>query len=375
MIYLILGLFGLYFLLILALLAGWTKALAQPSLSDKTASSVPAVSVIVPFRNEATNLETLIRSLLAQTYPVSEVIFVDDHSVDGSLSVVSKTVQDHSFMKVISSKGEGKKAALTAGIECASGEIIITTDADCIHPAGWITGMVEPFADDRTKLAFSAVKISAAAAPLQSLEFISVIATGVALSGMGTPSFCNGASMAFRKSVFLDVGGYDGNAHIPSGDDQFLLAKVVRQYPDGIRFINSPESIVTTSPQPSIRRFLSQRIRWAGKWNAGAGAPSKALAVFMFVFQFACLAAWVLVLSGTSARIAGFALMGKIIFDFVLLFNAGTFLGERVRLIPFLFLQIIYPFYVLFIGIGANFGRYSWKGRVQPANPKVPTQG
>jgi poly-beta-1,6-N-acetyl-D-glucosamine synthase len=374
MIYVIFGLFAIYYLLILFLIAGWTKAFAHNSTIANKKASEPKVSVIVPFRNENANLKSLISSLVAQTYASYEVILVDDHSEDDGVILSAELIRPHPFIRVIANRGTGKKEALTAGVGVANGEIIVTTDADCRHLPGWLASMVEPFADDRTKMAFSAVKIDGTSATLQSLEFISVVATGVALFGLGKPSYCNGASMAFRKSVFRQVDGYADNMHVPSGDDEFLLKKVEAVHPDGIRFVTSPDSIVVTLPQPTLRQFFEQRIRWAGKWRLSVGGSSKVLAVFMFLFQIACIGAWGMIFGGTNFRLAGFLLMGKLMLDFVFLFNAGNFLHEKVRLMPFLALQIVYPLYVLAIGAAANFAGYSWKGRILSANPKAAKQ-
>jgi cellulose synthase/poly-beta-1,6-N-acetylglucosamine synthase-like glycosyltransferase len=374
MIYVILGLFAIYYLLILFLVAGWTKAVGQNAQGPTGSSAAANVSVIVPFRNEATNLKSLLTSLSAQTYLSYEVILVDDHSDDDGVAFVTELCRDQPNIRVIGNVGTGKKEALTSGIGAARGEIIVTTDADCLHTPGWLTSMVEPFADDRIQMTFSAVKIDGVTAPMQSLEFMSVVATGVALFAMGKPTYCNGASMAFRRSVFLEVGGYHGNLHIPSGDDEFLLRKVAAAYPKGLRFVKSADSIVQTSPQSSIGRFVHQRIRWAGKWKLGMGGSAKALAVFMFLFQIGCIGAWAMVLNSGNFRMAGFLLMGKFILDFVFLFNAGKFLNEKVRLIPFLAIQALYPFYVLGIGLAANFSGYSWKGRFVATNPKLPKQ-
>ncbi len=372
MIYLILGLFALYYLLILLLIAGWTKAAGADNADLGKTRYMAKVSVIVPFRNEASNLKSLVASLSAQTYPDYEVILVDDHSDDGSAGVLTELIRHQPNFKVIYSHGVGKKNALTTGIDAAHGEVIMTTDADCMHSSMWLDTMARPFADSHIKMVFGAVKIPGASAPMQGLEFVSVVATGIALFGLGQPVYCNGASMAFRKSVFLEMGGYQDNIHIPSGDDEFLLKKIAAAYATGICFVNAAESLVVTAPQPSIAFFIQQRIRWAGKWRSTTGAASRLLAVFMFTFQLACLGVMGMLFSGENIRLAGFLLMGKFLLDFVFLFNAGNFLKEKIRLIPFFAIQLLYPIYILGIGVAANFSGYSWKGRMLATKPDVP---
>lgn len=374
MIYLILVLFASYYLFILLLIAGWTKALGTRTADNDRCPKTAKLSVVVPFRNEADNLKSLITSLSAQIYGEYEVILVNDHSDDYSVGILADLIRGRHNFTVINNQGVGKKCALTTGIDAAGGEVIVTTDADCQHSPAWLRTMAEAFADDHVKMVFGAVKIPAASAPLQGLEFLSVVAAGIASFGLGKPLYCNGASMAFRKSIFHEVGGYRDNSHIPSGDDEFLLKKVAAAYTKGVRFVNSSESIVVTTPQPSITTFIQQRLRWAGKWRSTSGATSKSLAVLMFVFQLLYLGVLGMLFSGQNLRTAGFLVLGKFLLDFVFLFNAGNFLNEKIRLIPFFLIQLLYPIYILGIGLAANFASYSWKGRVWATKAKVPEQ-
>ena len=52
---------------------------------------------------------------------------------------------------------------------------------------------------------------------LQAMEFTSLAASTAAAIGIGHPILCNGANLAFRKSAFLEVGGYEGNMDILRG--------------------------------------------------------------------------------------------------------------------------------------------------------------
>jgi glycosyltransferase involved in cell wall biosynthesis len=96
-------------------------------------------SVIIPFRNEDKNLLKLINSFkqLDMSALNVEFIFVNDHSTD-QFQEICKHVK-FKFVSYDLPHGQtGKKAALTYGIEKANGEIIVTTDADCEVPSGWV---------------------------------------------------------------------------------------------------------------------------------------------------------------------------------------------------------------------------------------------
>ncbi len=137
------------------------------------------------------------------------------------------------------------------GVEKAGGEIIVTTDADCRLPIHWLQSIATSFHEGNVKMVFGGVRIKedkSFFSKLQALEFCSLIGTGGAMAGLGIPILCNGANLAFLRSAFLEVKGYDGNLDIPSGDDEFLMRKIDRRFPGSIRFQPSEDSVVETRP-------------------------------------------------------------------------------------------------------------------------------
>ena len=75
----------------------------------------------------------------------------------------------------------------------------------------------------------------------------------------------NGANSCFNKSVFLEQKGFSGNERIASGDDIFLLEKIISKYPKGVAFIKSQDAIVLTKSENTWRELINQKIRWAAK--------------------------------------------------------------------------------------------------------------
>jgi poly-beta-1,6-N-acetyl-D-glucosamine synthase len=367
MVYLVIFLFSLYYVLLLALLAGWHVALQQeePIISSDNPHK-QVLSVIIPVRNEELNIKRLVHELQCQTLKSFEVILVNDHSSDQSRNIIVQLTHDLAQFRILDNPGVGKKAALTAGIHFAKGEIIVTTDADCFFSSSWLELIHEHFCNPTVKLTFGAVRINSGAsffAQLQSMEFASVLGTGVAAHALGFPLYCNGANLAFRRSTFEEVKGYEGNMDIPSGDDEFLLKKVAAVYPSGTKFMNQSESIVSTIPQPTLKEFVHQRVRWAGKWKYSQTASSKILAFAFAVVQvLVLLVIWMILFTPYPTAFL-FAFFGKIFLEFLFVFLVQHFLKERTKLLPFLILQLVYPFYFLGVGILSNFTAYSWKGR------------
>ena len=104
------------------------------------------VSVVVPLLNEGVTLERLYRELDAALSPTGlewEVVFVDDGSTDGSYRELVRLHAAHLNVRVVRLRRNfGKAAALAAGIEVASGEIVVTMDADLQDDAAEIPNLV-----------------------------------------------------------------------------------------------------------------------------------------------------------------------------------------------------------------------------------------
>jgi len=356
--------FAFYFVLVGFLIIGWSRLVRKQSLYAETNEIF--VSIIIPARNEGSNIRQLLSDLENQTYPDFEVIVVDDHSEDHTKEIVESYAEGNSRYRILTNSGVGKKAALTLGVRSAKGSIIITTDADCRVSGEWISSLLNCFHNNRIKMVIACVKMEANSlfSDLQALEFASLIGSGMAMASWKFPLMCNGANLAFRKSVFEEVGGYQGNFHIPSGDDEFLMRKVLKAYPDGIEVSSSRHSVVTTLPNQSIKELFQQRIRWAGKWASNSSIISRLLALFVFFFQLTTvLLPLILAMSWMNVQTILFLLLIKVWLEFFFLKKVTLNLGIRWTWTSFAILEAIYPFYVVAIGILSRFSSFMWKGR------------
>jgi len=361
--------FGTYFLMMVVLRIGWEWGIRP----KKTASAETNffISVVVAIRNEESTVENLMTNLSGQNYPSSdfEVILVDDHSNDRSNHFVKTLSKDFSNFRIISLNETeiGKKAALAKGIALAKGKIIATTDADCTLPSDWLKNINSEFYIDKVKMVVGLVSISSTKdffSRLQAMEFASVMGTSVATINLGLPTMCNGANLSFWKQAFEEVNGYSGNENIASGDDEFLMRKILRRYPGSVHVLNDPSAMVVTQPLSFVSDFIHQRLRWASKWKYNSSFAPKALAVFIFAVQVSWIVFIISFFFGTSS-LAIFVILVwlKIIADLFFLVPVFRFLAIKFRLIPFVALQFLYPFYVVFISIFSPWKRNRWKGR------------
>ncbi len=114
-----------------------TQALAAPPHATQqrrprphprpTRSPFPTVSVVVPVRNEARNLEIVLPAIAAVRPAVHEIIVVDGNSTDGSLDVARRVLP---WVRTISQTRKGKGNAMACGFAAATGDVIVMFDAD-----------------------------------------------------------------------------------------------------------------------------------------------------------------------------------------------------------------------------------------------------
>src|SRR6185437_12898910 len=98
------------------------------------------ISIVIPARNEEKNIGLCIHSIISQTFPSNnfEIIVVNDHSTDNTKNVVLSFKQENIHLinledftkdQVLNSY---KKKSIETAMQFAKGELIVTTDADCI---------------------------------------------------------------------------------------------------------------------------------------------------------------------------------------------------------------------------------------------------
>ena len=104
------------------------------------------ISIIVPAFNEAENISVLVNRLCAVLHPKTsfEIIFIDDGSVDSTVDVLKQLSQQNKFVQYISfSRNFGHQRALRAGLDYASGQAVISMDADLQHPPEVIPVLIQ----------------------------------------------------------------------------------------------------------------------------------------------------------------------------------------------------------------------------------------
>ncbi|MEO9871326.1 glycosyltransferase [Ekhidna sp.] len=356
----------LHVLFYLRLAYSWRQI---PSAASK--DSLTPFSVIIPVRNEEVNVGRILERLAAQDYPskLFEVIVVDDFSEDQTATIVNRlkdTLEVNiRLVQLLDENTQGKKHALTAAIKAAQHEIILTTDADCWFGEKWIKSYNDAF-EETTNMVAGPVAIQGVKffARLQQVEFAGLMGFGAVTISKENPSMCSGANLGFRKKAFEAVGGYENNLFTPSGDDEFLLFNIMREFPNSTEFLKSEKAIVNTSAHKKMSSFINQRTRWTSKWKYNKNWRVRLSAILFFLdylIFFGALIGSFFELFEYDVIIIIVALRFFSMFAFVAPIN--KFLKGKNTFLPLLIFQIIYPLHVLFMGMNSIFGSYTWKGR------------
>ena len=374
---------ALYFSIIISYRFAFTSILPINQSTNQPINRT-VVSIIIPARNEEQNIEACLQSILQNNYPAHflEIIVVDDHSTDATAAVVKKynsqnvkliSLSDHVSTKINSYK----KKAIEVAVEQAIGTLIITTDADCIVPPKWLQTMVT-FYEEKTP-AFIAAPVAidcgwSLIQIFQSLDFMTLQGITAAVVSKKQMTMCNGANMAYERSVFYEVGGFTGIDTIASGDDMLLMHKMYQRYPDRVMFLKSRNAIVKTAPVDNIKQFFNQRIRWASKAEKYNDKRILPVLVLVYLFNVMMLALPIMSVFNNSPIVLFtihyspftiwlWMLFFKIIVELFFLFPVAAFFNKKKLLCFFPLLQPFHICYTIIAGWLGKFGKYTWKER------------
>jgi len=337
----------------------------------KPAAARPHVSVVIAVRNEERSIGACLESLFRQSYPreMYEVIIVDDGSTDTTAAVVSDFARRHTQLHLISRSNDtpdrrGKSAALAEGIGRSTGDVILTTDADCTVPVRWIELMTDHLQNGTVFVAGPVAEqpTGSVLTNVEQLEFLGLITTAAGLIGAGRPINCNGANLGYRKSAFYAAGGFGEQEH--SNDDESLMNRIVHRNIGTVGFAPEWESTVLTHSANTPSSFLRQRLRWAGKRNHYEDPSILVSLVLLYLFFVSvaftgALAVW-------DVRVllpVGIVILGKALIDYSTLRAGARLFRQKVPAAWFVLAELLHVPYIVFTAAAGQCGGLFWKGR------------
>jgi cellulose synthase/poly-beta-1,6-N-acetylglucosamine synthase-like glycosyltransferase len=378
--------FAGYAVLIIYYRQCWLQIPAFSAASDNPAFNsglTTKITVIIPARNEEQHIGLCLQSILNQTYSSNlfEIIVVDDHSTDRTALIVQSFNQQHIrciALKDYVQKGLNayKKKAIEIAIAQSSGDLIVTTDADCTMGKNWLRTIVAFY--EKYQPAFIAAPVAIDGRSFlgifQSLDFMTLQGITGASVYKNIHSMCNGANLAYEKKAFYEVGGFAGIDHIASGDDMLLMHKLYTRYPARVLFLKSKEVIVTTEAMSSWKGFFNQRIRWASKADTYDDKRILLVLVLVYFLNLLLLLLPITAIFSNATFSMGnvnlsiiqywlLLLILKTITELFFLFPVAVFFNKKKSLWWFPMAQPFHILYTVIAGWLGKFGSYQWKER------------
>jgi cellulose synthase/poly-beta-1,6-N-acetylglucosamine synthase-like glycosyltransferase len=351
-----------YFIISASLVIGAKKTF--PQLPE---DQLPSISILVAARNEEKNILSCLVSLDKLIYPVNrlEIILIEDASSDSTLKISSDFIHGKLKFRVIhleekdSTIFSGKMRAMAEGIKLANGEVIITTDADCVVDPLWAktiasyyvgnVGVVNGFTSQTAKGSFSG---------MQAIDFIYLLFIAAGTINLGKPVSCIGNNMSFRKKAYEETGGFE-KLSFSVTEDFLLLNSIHKLNKYEVIYPLTKDTLVISKPVPTFRELFNQKKRWA---VGGIDTPPIGIGLmfwsfltnlFLLLTPFFFSAAWL------------YLIILKVAIDFFVLLPVHQRLGLQKNLKYFPVFQIYYIAYVILLPFIVLFSKkVKWKDRV-----------
>ena len=222
------------------------------------------VSVVLAAFNEERVIGRTLAALSASTYPIAEIVVVDDGSSDATSDVVRLHALGDPRITLLRQENAGKATALNQGLERARGEVVVTLDADTLVTPSTVTNLVRHFAVDENRslgAVAGVVRVGNRRRNLltrwQALEYLTQIGLErAAQDTLGAISIVPGACAAWRREAILTAGGYSSVTLAEDCDLALALHRL------GWRITQDDDAVALTEAPETVDDLLKQRIRW-----------------------------------------------------------------------------------------------------------------
>ena len=174
---------------------------------------------------------------------------------------------------------------------------------------------------------------------------------------MGYPLTCTGRNLAYRKSVYDEIGGMTSVGRFVSGDDDLFLHHLRRSAACGMRYAVDPASIVPSIPPRTFKAFFHQRTRHASK-GSRYDFPLKTGLIAVYLLNLFLI---VLLFSPKFLLLFLVLYSIKTLCESILILKVARRFGQQRRMRVFPLAAILHIPYVLIFGLWGQIGKFQWK--------------
>ena len=361
---------SIYYLSLIFFLFGLKKI---DLFSDKETTPVD-ISIIVCVRNGENSLKNILNDLSVQEYNGNlEFIIVNDESTDNSSKIIKEFSLNDKRFKYLNSINDNsnlrhKKRALNFGIKSSQYKWLLFTDVDCRVNKYWALRMAQNFKNNDYIIGFSSViPKESIVSNFQSIDFNMLMFSSVSTTLLGSPFACSGQNQSYKKSLFESVEGFSKIQHLLQGDDSIFLQICRKKVKNNITFSTHPDSMVIAQTHNSWKKFILQRMRWAGDANLMWKYNKLFYIIILSTFSTNLFIIMLLIYLFINAKLLILTLsllLIKFILEFGIYLFGNLKFKHAVRVKSFLIWFIIQIPYVVLMGILSFFtSELKWKER------------
>ena len=218
-----------------------------------------SVSVLIPAYNEEESIASTIKSVMQSTYPIEEVIVLNDGSKDRTREIVEELMNHYSNLKILNKPNSGKADSLNKGFRMAKSELVVVLDADGQPEQVALANMVGFFNDEKMAAVTGLIvpkNRSKFIEKLQTYEYPVIAWTRKLLSYVDAIYVNPGALSMYRREIILKVGGFDTSNMTEDIEMTWKLAY------HGYKRQESLASKDYTVVPDNFKKWWKQRTRW-----------------------------------------------------------------------------------------------------------------
>lgn len=361
----------LYFIEHIIYLLGVFRAMREPD-GHADSASLPLCTVLVCARDEEKNIEQCLISLEAIHYPKDrlEVLIVDDKSTDRTPEILQAWKARMPNLVVLRTGEEiknlrGKVNALTQGMDAASGEFVMITDADSHVNPNWVREYLKHY-DEHTGMVASITLLDQKyfLDGVQSIDWSYLLGMACASANIKIPLSVIGNNISVRRAAYESVGGYRKIPFSVTEDYALFQAIWHKKRSDGtpeweVRFPLHHDLTVMSEPCPDFKAWWRQKHRWV---KGGEGLKFVGYVIFILglLAQLAMVTAFIFL--PLPAAIATVAI--KWAADLLVIVPVLTRTRKLTLLKYFPIYEIYLALFVFSMPIMMAQKNVKWKGRV-----------